>query len=128
MVPAHVDGRSHAPESQLGEEGTGTVEEYKKEIAALIAQAQKSKCQIVEAELQSCRFAITFSYLELQLRSFDTAKRWVKDAEKHTQAIQTLLTEIADEERRCQFHADLELLQAGTAALKKRLPSGSSAG
>ena len=103
------------------------MEDFKREIAALIAQAQTFKCRIVEAEIQSCQLALDFGCLELRLGFLETAKHWMKEAEMRSQAIPLVLPDIANGERREQFKAELDTLRTGLEALRKRLPYTSSA-
>ena len=77
-------------------------------IDGLIAQTQKRICQLIDLELQSCCLSAQFSYLEQQIGSFDRAVREVAEAEKRCQNILRLLPEVADEEQRNEFKAQLD--------------------
>lgn len=84
--------------------------ELRQEIDVLIAQSQKRLCQIIETELQSCWLAIDFGYRELQIGALDRAERKVKEVDKRCQTILRLLPEVANEEQRNQFKAELDKL------------------
>ena len=86
------------------------MDDLKGEIDALIAQSQGRLCQIIEFELQSCWLAIDFGYLELQMGALDRAEREVGEVGKRCQNILRLLPEVADEEQRNRFKAQLDKL------------------
>ena len=87
------------------------MDDFQNEIADLIARSQTFKCQVIEAELQSCRLAMDLGFLEIRLGFFETAQHWMKEADKRSRAIPAVLPDIANEERRDEFKADLDELR-----------------
>jgi len=72
---------------------------------ALIAQTQKRICQLMDVELQSCWLSTYFGYLGLRTGSVDRAKREVEEVERRCLR---LLPDVADEEQRNEFKAQLD--------------------
>jgi hypothetical protein len=100
---------------------TTSMDDFARQISELQVQTQTVRCQFIEAEFETCRLALDFGTLQVELGYIDVAEWEVRSVEKACGAIVRFLPGIENQEKRHQFATQLDRVRESLHALRVTL-------